>query len=793
LGAVILSNQEARYLTSREWQLLETATNQIATQVYNAQVYSTTRQELNRRLEQLSLIEEIAQQISSSLDFNLIIHNVLEAAIRATHADNAALALLTEADEFWIINHQYVNGELRKYYRSRGRDGGVMGQVARTGKILIVPDNQALPNYSAPLQGNYLSSIAAPLLKDGLVLGVLNLESTELNFFTEEQASFLSNLAGHAVISIDNARLLEERQHQVDTLISLRELSLRLSSVVDTDSIAYTVVDAALRMSEAHKATLFRYDDSTRELVALAGLRAGGWNEPRTKPVQRNTPNRLAYSALHTGELQVAERIKSDTEPLPSDGPSQQNASMIAIPIKRQGRVYEVLCVVFEEALTFQERDLNTLSLLAIQAAGHLENATLHERIRVGSNRMRTILDSTRDGVILLDNEGRLAESNPAARQLLSINFNDQIGKRFTAILTERARDSVETVLYAPPQIEETERMLQSDPETMTRREFAIKRLNETMHIEEVGAPVRDAQDKIVGRLLVLRDITEEKLLAAYRDEIMNMAVHDLRGPLSSIINGVQIALEDAHKPEALALVQQTLTLALNSAHSLMGLVNTMLDIAKLKRRQMPIKREQVPAGYIVQNALAALLTSIQMANIETEVLVPDDLEVFVDEDKIRRVLINLIDNAVRFTPTGGRIQISAEAIEGQDEALIRVADSGPGIPQEERERVFEDFVQIRGPQRARGSKGTGLGLTFCKLAVEAHDGRIWVASEGPLSGACLAFTLPMVAETTKPEMLEAGTNHDGKNPPSASQLPAGEIPTSPSIKVSQTSTSSAD
>jgi signal transduction histidine kinase len=110
------------------------------------------------------------------------------------------------------------------------------------------------------------------------------------------------------------------------------------------------------------------------------------------------------------------------------------------------------------------------------------------------------------------------------------------------------------------------------------------------------------------------------------------------------------------------------------------------------------------------------------------------------------RVLINLLDNAVRHTPSDGDVLVAAERTPDGQQILLRVADSGRGIPAEEREKVFEKFKQAKGSVATRGQRGTGLGLTFCRLAVEAHGGHIWVEESSPLGGASFAFTMPIAA-----------------------------------------------
>ena len=234
-GVIFLGTYNRHELSEREEQLLEAAANQIATQIYNVRVYKETHDALNGQLQQLALIEDIVQQISGSHDFNQIINDVFEAAVKTTQADTVALALLTDADDLWVIEQYYQQGVRKRHYSVQQKVQGVIGQVAQTGKIELLADNQAVDYYYASPSGTYQSSLAVPLMKDGTTVGVLNVESKQLGTFTHGEADFLKNLGGHAIISIENARLLEELQYQIATLTSLRALSLALSTAVDTE------------------------------------------------------------------------------------------------------------------------------------------------------------------------------------------------------------------------------------------------------------------------------------------------------------------------------------------------------------------------------------------------------------------------------------------------------------------------------------------------------------------------------------------------------------------------------
>jgi PAS domain S-box-containing protein len=365
--------------------------------------------------------------------------------------------------------------------------------------------------------------------------------------------------------------------------------------------------------------------------------------------------------------------------------------------------------------------------------------------MRAVSERLRVTINSARDGVLLFDREGRLIECNPSAERLLGIDKDRFLGKHFVDLLFDMMKaNELNGLGYSRSQLTELARQLRLEPNRITRRQFEQINDGQKLYIEEIGSPVVDAKNRVIGRLLVLRDMTEQRLLADFRDEITHMAVHDLRGPLSAVINGLDMTLKlgVAEYPDE---SERVLKLSLESAHSLMRLINSLLDIARLESRRIPIHPQPVQALELVESARKALENSLAQAQIQLEVALGDRLPMLnVDQDLIRRVLVNLIDNAVRFTPSGEKVLIAAKVDEQR--LTLRIADSGPGIAPEERDQIFEQYRQSKTNKPLRGSKGTGLGLTFCKLAVEAHGGRIWVEDARILPGACFSISLPIVS-----------------------------------------------
>ncbi len=257
---------------------------------------------------------------------------------------------------------------------------------------------------------------------------------------------------------------------------------------------------------------------------------------------------------------------------------------------------------------------------------------------------------------------------------------------------------------------------------------------------------VRDA-DTQVGKHLVkqvseLRSEKQQLLeIQRLREETSNFIIHDLRNPLG-IVNGVIHMLEMVLPEEILEDNQKLLDAAKSASGRMQLLVDSLLDVARLEAGRDEFKLTPMTIQTVIEKAIGRVAPTLELSDITVAVQVDDAIPptVMADEEKIDRVLTNLIDNAIKYTPDGGKISVTATR---EDEHVkIGVNDTGPGIPPEERERIFQRFAQVKGDRPRR--RGFGLGLTFCQLAVEGHGGRIWVEEGANGIGSRFMFTLPL-------------------------------------------------
>ncbi len=229
--------------------------------------------------------------------------------------------------------------------------------------------------------------------------------------------------------------------------------------------------------------------------------------------------------------------------------------------------------------------------------------------------------------------------------------------------------------------------------------------------------------------------------LEKLRDDLTNMIVHDLRTPLTSVITGMQMLemVSDLDETQ-----REMVGIAISGGETLLSMINDLLDVEKLESGSMQLDYSVLDAAALVAGAANQVASLCESKNLTLVRQIAADLPPFRgDENKLRRVLVNLLGNAIKFTPARGTLTVDVRSSENDQSLVFSVSDTGEGIPAEAFERIFEKFGQVESRQGGR-MMSTGLGLTFCKLAVEAHGGTIGVESV-PGEGSTFCFTVPLV------------------------------------------------
>jgi len=338
-------------------------------------------------------------------------------------------------------------------------------------------------------------------------------------------------------------------------------------------------------------------------------------------------------------------------------------------------------------------------------------------------NRMETILAAMADGVIAVDPYGRILLVNRAACEMLGVSEERALGKYVLEAV--RNHDLAEALESAMRGEADTREIKLRNPRPAT--------------IGVLSAPILEGNNgAVTGAVAVLHDVTEVRRLEQIRTDFVSNVSHELRTPVTSIKGFVDTLLEGAMDDRA--TLERFLGIISRETDRLAQIISDLLELSKLESRGTEVRKTPVSLQAVVEAALGIVQGKALQRNIHISVEISPDLPpVPADEALLVQVFVNLLDNAVKYTPEGGQVQVRARQEDGA--TRVDVCDTGIGIPPEHLPRIFERFYRVdKGRSRQLG--GTGLGLAIVKHIVERHGGRVWVAST-PGEGSTFSFTLP--------------------------------------------------
>lgn len=686
-GAVSMFHAQPTVIAERAQQLAEALVNQAALALRNALAYQQVDTALEARVEELSAIESISRKISGALNLDVIINEVLRVALEHTDADLVSVLLLpTHEIDHRVRLERFLAREDVQFIMTDHAFDGIIGQVLRTGSAIRLEDTRLAPNYVQPSLQPMLSELCVPIIYKGQRVGVINLESRRLAAFNAAHERFLTNLAEHAAIALSTTQLFQRLELQINTLQRLRALALEILAAGSLSATLNLLVDAVIKTIRNGSVHLLLYD---------------------RHPAASNAPH---VDAL---DIPLFDTRAHET---------------IRLPIQRSGQFFGEFIISPDDPADLGDNRVHALELIAIQAAIALQNIRLFEEVRARRDQMQTVFDAVREGMVLISKDGVLLLANRAAEQLLNQPLNTLQGR------------SVQQM-----ELPFSQALSAELPREPSRRRYRLTVNDAVRDIEETTIPVLDALGEPVSRLIVLRDITQEEALKEFQQEVSNMLVHDLRGPITSVISSLRL-LQDLIADQDYTDLSHVIEIALSSAHAELNLIESLLDIARLETRRMPMNLTRFALPSLVNEVLRTFEATAQAADVHLiNQIAPHLPDVYADREQIRRVLANLLDNALRHTPSGGQVRLSAQLNVSARMLTVGVTDTGRGVPPEQRTRIFDKFVQIA-KSAIRGHRGSGLGLTFCRLSIEAHGGKIWVES-GAEGGAAFFFTLPLAAQ----------------------------------------------
>lgn len=677
----------------------------------------------------LELLVRVSREVAAALDLRTVLQRVLFACIQYVGGERGSVVVMDDSgkpvDATIVYGRQFHDHTTQQLRETVER--GLAGWVVQNRKAALVPDTSKDDRWlrradDANEKSGAKSAICVPLMARERFVGVLTLVHSVPNTFSAEHLELMQAIADQASVAVLNARLYTETQRTARVMSALAEGAAAINSSLEMQDVLRRILHQTMQALQVETVALALADQPSGDLVfrAAAGNNSGSIPGGRVPAGQG-----LAGRVMRDGHGVVLPTVRADAAFGEADRLNGVEVRGLAIaPIQSHGKVIGVLEAVNPISGSFDPDALVVMTGLGSLAGTTIENSQLFEQLQNTHRHYRELFEDSVDPILMTDWSGHVLEVNRQAVSLsgysneqlrtLNIKHLHEINLEKTGPYFEALKDSVSCTY-----------------ESLLLREDGGQVPIE-VHARRV---VFDHTDAIQW---LLRDITSRKELDELRNDMTSMIFHDLRSPLGNIVSSLEMMSGMVPEDET---VNSMLNIAKNSTGRIQRLVNSLLDINRLEAGQKITDQNSIDPVALVRESIRDVEPSVtarqhKLTNRATTVLPL----IWVDVDMIYRVLVNLLENAIKFTPVGGRIDIGAQTNEDGMSVKFWIRDNGPGIPPSERDRIFEKFTRLRNKSR---TGGLGVGLAFCKLAIHAHDGKIWLESE-PGKGTTFWLTLPV-------------------------------------------------
>jgi two-component system NtrC family sensor kinase len=502
-------------------------------------------------------------------------------------------------------------------------------------------------------------------------------------------------------------RGMEQRVKELNTLFSIGK---SMTGLLDLERLLARLVEAAVYLTGAEEGSLLLVDEQNNELYMMA---AQGFDERTARSFRVRVEDSLAGEVIKRGEPVMltgdeVRRIKT----------AYLVKSLIYVPLKIGERIIGVLGVDNRQAApAFTHHDVRLLSVLAGYAAIALENARLFSEVESERTKLATVLAGTEEPILVTTGpDNRVVLANTAARRTFHLPAEAVEGYPLTQLIDNR--DLTE--------------FLAGTLETDAPQKAEIS-LDGGEILFATLTPIPG-----VGRAMIMQDITSLKELDQMKSEFVSTVSHDLRSPLTSILGYAHMLKSVGPLNERQEMFIERITRGVNQ---ITELINDLLDIGRI---EAGMDMDMAPCDVALM--LEAMAEQFEdMAAHKNQRLVfqstPEAIRVRGNDLRLRQVISNLVSNAIKYTPEGGKIHLS---VEQQDSTvLLRVKDNGLGIPASDLPYIFDKFYRVDSDETV-DIQGTGLGLSICKSIIERHSGRIWAESAHG-QGSTFYVALPAV------------------------------------------------
>ncbi|GAC1696222.1 MAG: hypothetical protein NVS9B6_03010 [Candidatus Limnocylindrales bacterium] len=788
IGAILLRRAEVRPFSDKQIELLRIFADQAVIALENVRLFNETKQALERQTALAEILQTIA---ASPTDQAPVLEAIVRNAVRFCGGEDAIILLLADGEftsrahygqiastiqegRFWAVDRQTVIGH-----------AVVDGTTVQSADVMTDVEHPETRASAARL--GFGAVIATPLLRDGVSIGGLALRRIAPGPFSAEDEELLRAFAAQAVIAIENVRLFNETSEALQQQTATSDILKVISrSTSDLQPVFDTVVEKARSLCDAEWALLWRRRGDGFHLVSNVHSAEAFIESQRERVEVPGRGSLVGRAALEGRPIHIPDVLADPEYERSDDQAAGGYRTTLGVPIVGSGEVIGVIALSRNVVHPFTEKQIALVSTFADQAAIAIENVRLFnetgealERQTAIGDILRVISQSPTDVQPVLD---AIASSAARFAGAEDVSVFIVAGSRATAAAhvgpIETAGDiavdassvtgraiflgrpvHVADVRASDEYPASKEFSLRSDGQRavlsapLIRDGVAIgaivlRRREPVAFSERQVELVQTFADQAVIALANTRLFNEIREKSAqlevanrHKSEFLANMSHELRTPLNAII-GFSEVLQQKMFGELNEQQTDYLGDIVSSGRHLLSLINDILDLSKIEAGRMELQLTSFSLVAALGNAVTLIRERATSHGIRLDLQVEAPLDTIVaDERKIKQVVVNLLTNAVKFTPDGGSVSVRASSSAGRVRIAIR--DTGIGIAPEDQGRIFEEFQQAR-RQTAQSREGTGLGLTLSKRFVELHGGTLTLESE-PGKGSTFTVTLPLV------------------------------------------------
>jgi two-component system phosphate regulon sensor histidine kinase PhoR len=725
LGVLDVLAEPPRTFSPSDVELLSLFATRAAIAIRNVQLY----EELRRRSLEQETVGRIAR-VLNTLDVQEAFP-ILVSGLRAiTDCDMVVLALL-DASESSVravaLQHPFPvlgEGQLIPLSRTAAAEDVMAGHVHMTADLQTEID---FPLEQQLYQEGFRSRVNLPLLVGENVIGALNLASQQRNFFTEDQLPVLQQIADTLAVAIQNTRLFRAEREQRELAEALEDAAAAVN-LLDFEYVLDRILEQVARIvvGDVYSVMLIEEDDAVH-IARCRGYDRMGMTEAH-----------IANFAIPLNASEVLQRMVETGEPLITPDLAVKYAEIsseawswihahVGAPIQVTGVTVGFLSVASAQVAQFSAADARCLKALAVHAATAIENAGLHRKLQrhaeeleasvqertaqlqAHSARLDAILSSVADGIVVTDAEGNIVQANAVAQAWLTQSLTPSE----TASLRVAVQDVVRRVMLHDVR----------EPHPSAMLELG------TLDLELTGAPISGVAAGSAVAVVDIHDVTHLKMLERMKALFVANVSHELRSPIATI--QAYVHLLQCTLPEEATQCRRYLDALAQAAEHQVALGEDILRIARIHGGRVNLVRTSVDVNTLVKDVLAKQrpLADRQGLTLTCHLTQPGP-SVWADAVQLLQVLHNLVEDAIYYTPPGGKVVVSTEHGErdGQLWAVISVSDTGEVIAEDDLPFVFERFFRDEEPATPRVSE-TGLRLMIVRGIVALHDGYVTVES----------------------------------------------------------------